>query len=72
MKILVEVVVTNMDTGHVAVNQHSMDITVNNHLPESVKVLKDEEIYNKLISGNMFKPSRVGPLLIDRSLLAIA
>lgn len=72
MKLLIEVVATNMETGHVAINQHSVEITSFNGFPPSEKRKKENDLFENLKKSNYFKPSKVGPILIDRSLLAIA
>lgn len=64
MKILIEVVATNMDTGHIAVSQHSMDV-------ECSSPQNEIEMYKSLSKSEHFKPRKVGPILVDRSLLTI-
>lgn len=65
MKILVEVVATNMDSGHVAVHQELVDV---GYMPK----VQEDKMFNELKKSDFFVPKKVGPILIDRSFLAIA
>lgn len=71
MKILIEVVATNMDTGHVAINQHTMELDSFDLLPPTMRKKRQNELYEQLSKSEHFKPMKVGPILIDRSLLCI-
>lgn len=71
MKILIEVVATNMDTGHIAINQHSMELNNFDSLPDKERQARQAELYDQIAKTEHFKPMKVGPILIDRSLLCI-
>lgn len=63
INILVEVVVTNLDSGHVAVHQESMDLLTDMEIEDLDKALM------KL--PEFAEPKRVGPLLIVRNALIL-
>ncbi|CAL1777978.1 hypothetical protein BRC2024_ULFKEANI_CDS_0197 [Acinetobacter phage vB_AbaM_Konradin-v2] len=64
MKILVEVVATNMESGHIAVHQETIDIVI---------VSKEQEtLYlEKLANSDFLTPKKVGPILISRSITVL-
>lgn len=63
MKCVIEVVATNMDSGHVAVHQETVDVDVH----QSVKEL----FINQMTKSAHFEPKKVGPILITRSFITL-
>lgn len=63
INILVEVVVTNLDSGHVAVHQESMDLRTDMEIEDLDKALLNLPEFSE--------PKRVGPLLIVRNALIL-
>lgn len=66
MQIVVEVVVTNMETGHVAVSQETVKLDLNKVPPANRSEYQDELI--KLMQ-TYTKPTKVGPILIARNFI---
>lgn len=64
MKILVEVVATNMETGHVAISQKTVDV---GYMPKE----HEDRMFEGLKKSGFFVPKKVGPILIDRSFLCL-
>ncbi|EQA7786846.1 hypothetical protein ACX818_001440 [Acinetobacter baumannii] len=64
MKILVEVVATNMDSGHIATHQEVIDVDIQSKEMESIYI-------EKLKDSVYFEPKKVGPILISRSVLVL-
>lgn len=65
MKIILEVVATNMDTGHIAINHETVELA-----PMLTKV--QGLFIDKLRESQFFEPKKVGPILIARSFVTIA
>ena len=70
MKIYIEVVATNMESGHVAVSQHSMDININEENKARRNDLK-VKFSKELSKSGYFDPIKVGPILIVRRMIAM-
>lgn len=65
MKIVIEIVATNMDTGHVAVSQHSFDHAMNMNREKTKEYAKQLMESMKPYS----EPKKIGPLLIVRNIV---
>ena len=68
MLIVIEVVATNMDTGHVSTSQHTVDLS--KHHPEyNEKETHDYymKVKQTLIDNNQMGAQKVGPVLINRN-----
>lgn len=63
MKIVIEVVATNMETGHVATSQETVEV--------DVKFEMRELFINQMTSSTHFQPKKVGPILIARSFIVV-
>lgn len=72
MKILVDVVVTNMETGHVAVSQEQVELDIGKNEADPERHRLENTFYENLKKSGFFKPQKVGPLLIDRSFIALS
>ena len=64
MKIIIEVVATNMDTGHIAISQEQVSL--------DIPFVKHTKVIDELKKSGAFTPIKVGPILIARSFVAIA
>ena len=64
MKIVLEVVATNMESGHIAIRQETIKY-------DSVPRHKFNEIVEQLKTSDYFTPKKIGPILIARSFLAV-
>ena len=64
MKIVLEVVATNMDTGHIAISQEQVSL--------DIPFVKHTKVIDELKKTGAFTPIKVGPILIARSFVAIA
>ena len=64
MKIIVEVVATNMDTGHIAVSQQVVEVNIENNVVQKL-------FLGQLRESKYFEPKKVGPILIARSFVSI-
>ena len=63
MKIVLEVVATNMETGHVAINQKEVELHPNMPQRRAIE-------YTKIVRAELNKTemtNKVGPILITRS-----
>ena len=65
MKCIIEVMATNTETGHIVVNQHSVEVNC-------PTIIDEDNLYNKLKESTYFKPYKIGNILISRSLLVIS
>lgn len=64
MKVVIEVVATNMDSGHIAVHQETVDLS----LPSK----QMQKVYEtKLAESALLQPKKVGPILITRNVTII-
>ncbi|AZU98757.1 hypothetical protein vBAbaMPhT2_075 [Acinetobacter phage vB_AbaM_PhT2] len=61
MKIVIEVVATNMDSGHIAVHQETVDIEIESEQIKSFYI-------DKLTNSELLCPKKVGPILITRTI----
>lgn len=66
MKIVIEVVATNMDTGHVAVHQTSVDVDLS-QVPPSKQSEYLQMIKKDISETNKTGATKVGPILINRN-----
>ena len=64
MKIVLEVVATNMETGHIAISQEQVELCI--------PLSKKKAVIDELAKTGAFTPTKVGPILIARSFVAIA
>jgi hypothetical protein len=64
MKIVLEVVATNMETGHIAISQEQVELCI--------PLSKKKAVIDELTKSGAFTPIKVGPILIARSFVAIA
>jgi hypothetical protein len=59
MKIVLEVVATNMETGHIAISQEQVELCI--------PLSKKKAVIDELAKTGAFTPIKVGPILIARS-----
>lgn len=67
MKVIIEVVATNMVSGHVAINQHTVPIL------ENVPSKRAKELYQKVLEEyrNSERTNKVGDILITRTITVL-
>ncbi|ADG59911.1 hypothetical protein Acj9p011 [Acinetobacter phage Acj9] len=63
MKVVIEVVATNMETGHVAISQKEVELHPN--MPRHLAIKYTKSIRAELNKSEM--TNKVGPILITRS-----
>lgn len=71
MKIIIEVVATNMVSGHVAISQKDVDLTTANLMPNSKKQEYVKSLIKQLNSSGFTVPKKVGDILISRSFVIV-
>lgn len=70
MKIVIEVVATNMDTGHIAISQETVETGSKLSGRQQNDYLK--QLIDRFEKEGVLNPVKIGPILIKRSVIALA
>lgn len=71
MKIVIEVIATNMVSGHIAVSQETVDID-QSLMPQSKRKDHANKLNETLKASGSFSPTKVGDILIVRNATILA
>lgn len=70
MKIVIEVVATNMDSGHIAISQETVETGAN--IPQADQHAHIKHLISSFEKDGTLNAYKVGPILIKRSIIVLA
>lgn len=65
MKVVIEVVATNMESGHIAVSQETVDLDISQY-PISEQGQFSKGLTKRVNKSGLLEPRKIGPILITR------